>query len=1213
MRKPISWGARTTTGSDVRDAARDAARREGMSLSEWLAQAVGQYAAETGVDPAQMDENAHLDAIAEKLRRLGVPGLRHGEQWTDDENRLRVDRDRGATPVADANPRLSRNSAWSFGRSGRHREEVGLAHTDPDALLERAAMRLEDSADFKKLAHRLDHLEAELSQRAPHEAMQPIKGALARLEARLEALANPTTKMPLGGLSSDDVLPTHYGEQLDRVESKVNALLNVLASSTAMPSTGRYGPAPSESVSKHPSLGDAIAEIARRQRSLETPGGEPTAEASGTSLRFGRGRPGRAAEEPPGGVAVASLRSDIAFLAGKVEDMRREQAARDALPPVTCNLDKLCGEIASMSDALHDLGARGSLAPLEGAVRNLTQQIENSRTDGIREAVLQPLERLVGDLRHALAEVDPRTTIRGLEGEVHKLGGKLDDLGRRGLDTSALGKIDDCTREIRDLLATGPVHAAPVEKIERQIAALTERFDRMRDSAERHEEGDLQAVADELRALMRDPGHSAFAKIEGQLDAIRARVEEALAEARDDSRYTALANRISDVHHELSDRIARGMPQLDVQSLENLVRSLADRVDQARGPQADNQAIDALQRQVSEFAARWDRAEMNSPSLNSLEQSIGDLFAELERTREVSYTAAEQAARNVLQEALARSPAGADHSDLSRDLVELRNIQDAAGRRTLATLNAVHETLEKVVDRLAMVETEIAEVHPQKPSELLASGPAPNFAPAAGREPPPFVAAKEPMSARAESRSQQIHAAAGRKSEPVAERLEDFLIEPGRGLQGHRKPADGDARKRGATASDQFDSLEGTTGRAGFIAAARRAAQAAQMESATAIGRPHGSGGAVADDDDSVGIIEQTRSFIAHHKRPVVLSIAALFLAMGAYAVVKTAGHVPAIDAPVNGDTAAPAGHVVPPAHSEHVPHSHGSAHGPEHGPEHGPAATSISPAPSPTVTNSRTGKAKAALEAAPGNDPLVTGAIGSKPRVAQGVPAPSPVVLQSLAQAGDAKAQYELASLYATGRERPRDLKLAAHWYEKSAVQGLAPAQYRLGALYEKGLGVKRSLAQATFWYRKAALAGNIRAMHNLAVLTAEGGTSGKPDYASAAQWFGKAAEYGVHDSQYNLAILLARGLGVPQNLTLSYAWFAVVAAHGDEDAGKKRDDVGARLDAADLAAAKATAAAFRPKTPDPAANVVTPPPGGWIAPAADAGKMARPNLSRL
>lgn len=122
---------------------------------------------------------------------------------------------------------------------------------------------------------------------------------------------------------------------------------------------------------------------------------------------------------------------------------------------------------------------------------------------------------------------------------------------------------------------------------------------------------------------------------------------------------------------------------------------------------------------------------------------------------------------------------------------------------------------------------------------------------------------------------------------------------------------------------------------------------------------------------------------------------------------------------------------------------------------------------------------------------------------------------------------------------------------------------------------------------------------MHNLAVLAADGGDAGKPDYATAAQWFKKAAEYGVRDSQYNLAVLLARGLGIQQNFVAAYMWFSIVAAQGDDDAARKRDDVGARLNANELAAAKAMADAFRAKTPDPAANDVEAPSGGWSSSA--------------
>ncbi len=204
---------------------------------------------------------------------------------------------------------------------------------------------------------------------------------------------------------------------------------------------------------------------------------------------------------------------------------------------------------------------------------------------------------------------------------------------------------------------------------------------------------------------------------------------------------------------------------------------------------------------------------------------------------------------------------------------------------------------------------------------------------------------------------------------------------------------------------------------------------------------------------------------------------------------------------------------------------------------------------------------------------------------------------MQDAAARGNRLAQFDLAQRFAEGRVVPRDMVQAAMWYEKAASQELTPAQYRLAAIYEKGTGVPRDVALARKWYRRAAESGNTRAMHNLAVLSADAGADGKPDYATAAIWFRKAAEYGVRDSQFNLAILYARGLGVEQSLQQSYVWFAVAAAQGDSDALKKRDEIGARLDAAQLADAKSTADRFKPRIADVQANDV-PATASWDAP---------------
>ena len=203
---------------------------------------------------------------------------------------------------------------------------------------------------------------------------------------------------------------------------------------------------------------------------------------------------------------------------------------------------------------------------------------------------------------------------------------------------------------------------------------------------------------------------------------------------------------------------------------------------------------------------------------------------------------------------------------------------------------------------------------------------------------------------------------------------------------------------------------------------------------------------------------------------------------------------------------------------------------------------------------------------------------------------------LRDATAAGQPNAQYELAMRLFEGRGLPKDQPAAARWFERAASLGLAPAQYRLGSMYEKGIGVIRDSAAAKRWYVKAAEGGNARAAHNLAVMSAEPG-EGAPNYPEAVKWFRRAAELGVRDSQYNLAILYARGLGVEKDLGQSWLWLSLAAQQGDTDAATKRDEIAREMDPVSLATSVAAFVKFKAVKPDPAANDVAAPPGGWDA----------------
>jgi eukaryotic-like serine/threonine-protein kinase len=73
-------------------------------------------------------------------------------------------------------------------------------------------------------------------------------------------------------------------------------------------------------------------------------------------------------------------------------------------------------------------------------------------------------------------------------------------------------------------------------------------------------------------------------------------------------------------------------------------------------------------------------------------------------------------------------------------------------------------------------------------------------------------------------------------------------------------------------------------------------------------------------------------------------------------------------------------------------------------------------------------------------------------------------------ADAGMAKARYNLGGLYYRGEGVPKDSRVAAEWFSKAAYQNHAGAQFNLATLYETGDGVPKSLSEAKKWYTEVA-----------------------------------------------------------------------------------------------------------------------------------------------
>jgi localization factor PodJL len=1002
----------------------------------------------------------------------------------------------------------------------------------------------------------------------------------------------------------------------------------------------------------------AVSQIAMRRHELEERAGRGETGSLDARPRMD----GAPAEGGPEAAPPLSqlLRDDVRALGLKLDDMRGERAD----PSASVDLGAMRAEIETMSRSLADLAPRNAIVALEGAIRDLVQRVEMLRQNGHGESMLAPLEAMAGEFRAALRAHDPQPAVAGLEREIRAIGGKIGSLAAAAIKPEAFELIRQQTEEVRNLLASAALRTPPLERLERQIGELADRVERLDASPTPHFESAEMAslLAEACRQIERSTPPAALVSIERRLEEIAARLDQEIARpnapaAIDPGRFDDLARRIDGVRQSLEalppatvdtgpiERLLRdfdaklvtGRADADAQAFQSIFAEIGDKLHRLADPEVGVRQLDPVLR---ELAGRLD-AVASPVDLNPIETLLRSLEAKLEASaaapvdREVVEQVANEVVRRLhnvsapqvdlqaiaqqidtiydridtlaatsgraddaqpalqqllekLREAeqasgsLAAESSAAINAALDAHLAALKSEQAGADQRTQARLADLQSILEMLGARLASIESELAADDVDE--ELLPPARSAGPASASGSASPGADAAPEAAPQRP---GQAKPASAGDPPSQTGDDGEDFLIEPGAGSPQRAREARDLAQVIGPKTNPAVSV---------HIAAARRAAQVALVESNAALN----SGGVVQTLASSERVqfaargVQSARAFYANHKRTVLLGVA---IAIATTLAVRMVGvrapflqrsdvggqafNTAKLDAPKgkpSGDAIKSGGESIDVAPTASIAQPPAKPDGLGLAPPSGSSAGELTPAIPPGISAS----------------------------------------LREATAAGQPNAQYELAMRLLEGRGLPKDQLAAARWFERAASLGLAPAQYRLGSMYEKGIGVTRDPAAAKRWYLKAAEAGNARAAHNLAVMSAEPG-EGAPNYPEAVKWFRRAAELGVRDSQYNLAILYARGLGVEKDLGQSWLWLSLAAQQGDADAATKRDEIVREMDPASLASAVEALMKFKAAKPDPGANDVAAPPGGWDAktgspslgqspPPADAGHPQAP-----
>ena len=910
------------------------------------------------------------------------------------------------------------------------------------------------------------------------------------------------------------------------------------------------------------------------------------------------------------------------------------------------------------------LQPQADFSGLERQLSEITSQIATlRRPDGLEQSI-EGFRNELAEIRRVITEALPRREIESLENEIRSLGRRIDETRQTGVDSSALAGIERALSEIYSALR-GLTPAEQFAGFDEAIRSLGGKVDSIVRSS--HDPSTIHQLEDAIAALKsiasNVASNEALNELAGHLQALSAKVDQLAHAGGNSDILSALEQRIAVLTTALEQRDRPAAS--DTGHFDNAVRAISDRLDHLQVGNDGASSLNHVEQRIHHLLERLENTEGGGGgNLSRVEEGLADVLRHLEQQRVAA--AAEQAAPS------SASMDGIFVETIKRELSDIRFSQSETNRHTQDSLEAVHNTLGHVVDRLAQIEGDLRTARSAPaPRETPREPPMPDartyasFAPesrAATPQPRPELPNPAAMQAPIERApvappmpprvpaiadiaiSRPTAEVQPPAPEPQATRPTpiarspidptlppDHPLEPGTKLQQSRvgTPSERIAASEAALSEISSASAEPVSP-TNFIQAARRAAQAAAAAPAATGTKPNrvtalNDAARTAAKAATVGESKTSSRIRALLVGASVVVIVLGTVKMGlnllngrdhaqAPPAAESSSAIPALPPAINGEPRSE--NVIPaiPSITSPTPIDRQSLNTPP-----APPVLPPMPAVAPVMPQAPAMADVTGSIATPSERVSVTIPSAPKAKVAL-IPVNDKLpdgigsaALRTAANKGDPGAAFEIGVRYAEGRGVASDYAEAMKWYERASQGGIVPATFRLGALYEKGLGAKKDIETARRYYMQAAEKGSAKAMHNLAVLDADGGGAG-PNYKGAAQWFRKAAERGVADSQFNLGILYARGIGVEQNLAESYKWFSLAAAQGDADSGRKRDDIAKRLDAQSLAAAKLAIQTFTPEAqPDDAVAVGTP-PGGWDAapPPKAAAKSHKPATTK-
>ncbi|WP_257167217.1 hypothetical protein [Bradyrhizobium sp. SRS-191] len=408
---------------------------------------------------------------------------------------------------------------------------------------------------------------------------------------------------------------------------------------------------------------------------------------------------------------------------------------------------------------------------LERHLLKITSQIEalHRPDDGIEQSIAGFRTELA-EIRLTITEAMPRRAIESIENEIHSLSRRIDENRQSGVDGQALAGIERALTDIREVVGSlKPAEQLAVyDEAIRNLGAKLDLILRANDDPGTVQQ--LESAITALRAIVANvASNDALERLSDDLRQLSSKVDQ-VTQARDthesfhDS-FAALEQRIAALTSTLESREHPAPAPDNTAQIEDALRGLSDRIDRLQVGNDGSSAITHLEQRISYLLERLEAA--NDPrggNMSRVEDGLQDILRYLER---------QQATFAALSES--RSQREASHDTglvdmVKRELSDIRFSQTETDRNTQDSLEAVHNTLGHVVDRLAMIEGDLRNVRATTSQPAVLPPLAPTIEPPmppAARAPAPQAYA-EPARTEPAYRPELPNPAAAQMAAPIA-------------------------------------------------------------------------------------------------------------------------------------------------------------------------------------------------------------------------------------------------------------------------------------------------------------------------------------------------------------------------------------------------------------------------------------------------------------